>query len=255
MQFSLFEANSSGLNSKDGEKVLFLDTETTDNSEDARLVQLAYKNMATKEVVNEFFKPPVAISIDAMSVSHITNKMVSDKPDFLSSDSRKKLIGLLSDHVLVAHNAPFDIRVLKNEGVVVYSSIDTLRVARHLIESESYKLQYLRYLLDIEVNAVAHDAFSDVLVLERLYYHLEDLMKVKFDIQNRFEMLKKMIELSKTPVLIPSLNFGKYRGKTFNEIVRIDRPYLEWLLSSEYSKSEHEQNEDLLYTISENLKK
>lgn len=253
MQFSLFEANSSGLNSKNSEKVLFLDTETTDNSEDARLVQLAYKNMATKVVVNEYFKPPVDISIAAMSVSHITNKMVSDKPEFASSEQRIKLIDLLSDHVVVAHNAPFDIRVLKNEGVDVYSSIDTLRIARHLIESESYKLQYLRYLLGIEINAVAHDAFSDVLVLEKLFYHLEELMKVKFDLENRVDILKKMIELSKMPVLLTALTFGKYRGKTFKEIAEIDEDYLSWLLSSESAKPEHEQNEDLIFTIIEHL--
>jgi DNA polymerase III epsilon subunit-like protein len=254
MQFSLFEAQSAGVGSGDREKIIFLDTETTDTSEDARLVQLAYKNLSGKEMVNEYFKPPVAISIGAMSVCHITNKMVSDKPDFYGSEHRKRLITLLEDHVLIAHNASFDIRVLKNESVEVYSSIDTLRVARHLIESESYKLQYLRYLLDIDIKAVAHDAFSDVLVLERLYYHLEELMKVKFGLTDRLSILKKMIELSKTPVLLHVLNFGKYRGRIFSEIARIDRPYLEWLLGVELSKQEHEQSEDLIYTVSEYLK-
>lgn len=254
MQFSLFESNSAS-SENGGDKLLFLDTETTDSDSDARLVQLAYKNLANNEVLNEYFKPPVPISIFAMSVCHITNKMVEDKPSFIGSEVQRKLSMLLSDHVLVAHNAPFDIRILKNEQVEVYSSIDTLRVARHLIESESFKLQYLRYLLGIEIKAQAHDAFSDVLVLERLYYHLEELMSVKFSINTRSEIIMKMIELSKTPVLLATLNFGKYRLKTFDEIARIDRPYLEWLMNSEYSKPESEQNEDLLYTISETLKK
>jgi exodeoxyribonuclease X len=251
MQSSLFEP---GVGNIKGEKLIFLDTESTDNTEDSRLTQLAYKNFNTKEIFNEYFRPPVPISISAMSVTHITNKMVSDKPVFENSKQRDRLIEILSDHILVAHNAPFDIMILRNEGVNVSTSIDTLRIARHLIESESYKLQYLRYLLDIDIKATAHDALCDVYVLEQLFYHLEDLMKLKYGINSRPEIIEKMKELSIQPVLMPVFNFGKYRGRTFEEVARIDRRYLEWLYSTEASKSEHEQSEDLLFTIQENLK-
>lgn len=254
MQSSLFESGKPD-NILLGEKIIFLDTESTDNTEDARLVQLAYKNLSTKEIKNEFFKAPVPISIFAMSVTHITNRMIADKPDFESSELRKHVSRILEDHIMVAHNASFDIMILRNEGVEVKYSIDTLRLSRHLLESESYKLQYLRYFLDIDIKATAHDALSDVYVLEQLFYHLEDLMKLKFGLLERSDIIKKMHELSSLPVYLPVLNFGKYRGRTFEEILREDRRYLEWLYSSEQSKSEHEQNEDLLYTISEILKK
>ncbi len=254
MQSSIFEIEKTENTDYLGEKLLFLDTEATDNTEDSRLTQLAYKNLSSKEIFNEYFKPPVPISISAMAVTHITNKMVENKAVFESSSEKIKLSNILKDHILVAHNAPFDIMVLKNEGVDVFSSIDTLRVARHLIESESYKLQYLRYLLDIDIKAQAHDALSDVFVLEKIFYHLEELMKLKFAIYERKEIIQKMKELSSLPVIIPVLMFGKYRGKTFDEIKVLDKKYLEWLYSSELSKSEHEQNEDLLYTLSEILK-
>lgn len=58
---------------------IFLDTETTGTDEDDRLCQLAYKT-EDGTVVNELFHPGKPISIDAMSIHHITNDMVKDKP-------------------------------------------------------------------------------------------------------------------------------------------------------------------------------
>ena len=41
--------------------------------------------------------------------------------------------------------------------------------------------------------------------------------------------LERMVELSNTPVLLLTMPFGKYVGKSFKDINREDRPYLEWL--------------------------
>jgi exodeoxyribonuclease X len=51
------------------------------------------------------------ISIDAMAVHHITNKMVEDKPPFQGSPTHQKLSALISDHhnFILAHNARFDL--------------------------------------------------------------------------------------------------------------------------------------------------
>jgi len=54
---------------------IFLDTETTSTGEKDRLCQLAYKT-EDGDIVNELFKPPLPITIDAMCVHHITNEMV-----------------------------------------------------------------------------------------------------------------------------------------------------------------------------------
>ncbi|MFH0820589.1 MAG: hypothetical protein V1908_02335, partial [Candidatus Peregrinibacteria bacterium] len=43
--------------------------------------------------------------------------------------------------------------------------------------------------------------------------------------------------------------FGKYRGKTFEEIAQNDMGYLNWLFNSETSKPATEQNENLVYTL------
>ena len=113
-------------------ELIFLDTESTgiDPAKD-RLCQVCYRTEAGGTRV-EYFKPPVPISIEAMSVTHITNRMVADKPPFADSPMKAELERLLADGVLVAHNAKFDKTMLELEGLRVPRFICTLRVARHL---------------------------------------------------------------------------------------------------------------------------
>ncbi|MCD4742384.1 MAG: 3'-5' exonuclease, partial [Desulfobacteraceae bacterium] len=112
---------------------VFLDTETTGTEEDDRLCQIAYKIDGGK-IVNEFFNPQKKIDINAMCVHHITNEMVAKKPIFRGSHIEKKLFVLLDDpeNCLVAHNAKFDVDMIKKEGISPKNVICTLRLARHL---------------------------------------------------------------------------------------------------------------------------
>lgn len=236
-------------------QIILLDTETTDLIIQARLVQLAYKNIATGDEVNEYFKPPVPISYGSMAVHHITNEMVADKPTFVGSKYQADLIKILTDNILVAHNALFDIKILNNEGVEIDKYIDTLRVAKHLIDCEQYNLQYLRYFLKLKVQGQAHDALGDVIVLESLFDYLKNIVKEKFSLNSDDEIFEKMLELTQLPVLLNVFMFGKYLGKTFEEISEVDQGYLDWLYRSELSKDEFNQNEDLLYTLKNYLDK
>ena len=56
---------------------IFLDTETTGTGPDDRLCQIAFKP-EDGPAVCELFNPGKPISIDAMAVHHITEKMVQD---------------------------------------------------------------------------------------------------------------------------------------------------------------------------------
>jgi exodeoxyribonuclease X len=235
--------------------ILLLDTETTDKNNDSRLVQLAYKDLTTGKTVNEYCKPPVPISFGSMAVHHITNDMVADKLAFEANGCKKELEDLLKDRVVTAHNAQFDIAILRNEGVAVDTFIDTLRVARHLLESEQYSLQYLRYSLALPVSGDAHDAMGDVIVLEALFTHLMDVVAKQYGIDDEDDIHKKMIELTNTPVLLKAFAFGKYAGRTFEEIAVADKDYLVWLHTSETKKTPLEQNDELVYTLAYHLKK
>lgn len=234
--------------------IVFLDTETTDIADGARLVQLAYKIPSTGVIVNEYFKPPTEISYGAMAIHHITNEMVADKPNFADSEHFSNLEKVLKENIVVAHNAPYDLAILKTEGLVTENYIDTLRVAKHMLVSEQYKLQYLRYSLHLNVEGMAHDALGDILVLEQLFNHLFGVVQDKFKTSSDEEVLEKMIMLTHEPVLMKSFSFGKHRGKTFAEVLEQDSSYLAWLYDSEGKKKLNEQNEELIYTLKYYLK-
>jgi DNA polymerase-3 subunit epsilon/exodeoxyribonuclease X len=239
-------------------KVIFLDTETTDLDDDARLVQLAYKIRETGEELNQMFNPEKKISIESMSIHHITDEMVLAKENFASSKTKEILTDILKTNILVAHNAPFDIKILENEGIEVNHDkyIDTCRVSQHLLESDNHKLQYLRYLLNLNLEGQIinpHDAWSDILVLEVLFDYLAEKIKKDFNLSGDEEILERMILLSKTPIILKVLKFGKYKDQTFAEVAKNDKSYLEWLYNSEISKIKTEQNENLVFTLKNHL--
>jgi DNA polymerase III epsilon subunit-like protein len=160
--------------------IIFFDTETTGNTNNDFLCQIAYKN--GEESFEGLYNPGMKIPPEASAVHHISNKMVLDKDKFQESKDYSKIKDLFENpnNVVVAHNAPFDLMIIKKENIIPGNLICTLRVARELDPEgkiERYNLQYLRYLLEIEVEATAHDALGDVLVLERLFERLKNKIK------------------------------------------------------------------------------
>ena len=223
---------------------IFLDTETTGNGPDDRLCQIAFKP-ENGPAVCELFNPGKPISIDAMAIHHITEKMVADKPPFKESDEYVELKKLVSDinNVIVAHNAQFDMQMLQKEGIFTQRTICTLKLARYLDKNgviPKYNLQYLRYFLGLEIEAKAHDALGDILVLEGLFSRLH----AKFQENDKLmDPVQEMIHISNNPVLIPRMPYGKHRGKLFSEV---PRDYLEWLSGTKL-------DEDMAFTVKTHL--
>jgi len=236
-------------------KIIFFDTETTGNTEKDFLCQIAYKTGDERFV--GLYKPPIKIPPEASAVHHITNKMLVDKISFSENPDSKKIKALFEDEnsVVVAHNAQFDLMIIKKEEINPKNSICTLRLARYLDPEgkiERYNLQYLRYLLELDVEALAHDALGDVLVLEKLFGRLKNKL-MESEKLNEEEAIEKMIEISSHPSLFKFINFGKHNGKEIKEIARIDPGYLEWLLKQ---KEESDQiDEDWIYTLKHYLKR
>jgi len=236
-------------------KIIFFDTETTGNTEKDYLCQIAYKT--GDESFVGFYKPPIKIPPEASAVHHITNKMVENELSFKESDDKEKIKTLFEDEnaVVVAHNVQFDLMIIKKEGIEPKNFICTLRLARHLDPEgkiERYNLQYLRYLLELDVEATAHDALGDVLVLEKLYEHLKNKL-IEQENLDEAQAVEKMIEISSHPSLFKFINFGKHNGKEIKEIAKIDKNYLEWLLKQ---KEESDQiDEDWIYTLKHYLGK
>lgn len=231
-------------------QIIFFDTETTGNEPKKDfLCQIAYK--MGSETFCELYKPSIPIPPEASAITHITNKMVVDKETFQKSEGYKKIKKLFEDpnSVVVAHNAKFDLAIISKEDILPTNFICTLRVARYLDKENvipQYKLQYLRYYLDIEIEAEAHDALGDVLVLEKLFERL--LAKIiKEENINEEKAIERMIEISSKPSLMNVFNFGKHNGKTVEEVAKIDRGYLDWMLSQKELNPDNE--EDWIYTL------
>jgi DNA polymerase III epsilon subunit-like protein len=240
-------------------KLIFFDTETTGNTEKDFLVQIAYKSedKNNSESFASLYKPPIKIPPEASAIHHITNKMVADKPTFKESTDQPIIKKLFEDKdsIVIAHNAPFDLMIVKKEDINPNKFICTLRVARYLDPEgkiERYNLQYLRYLLDLDVEATAHDAMGDVLVLEKLFERLKNKI-IKEKKLDEDEAIEKMIEISSHPSLLLSFNFGKHLGKKIEEVLRVDRGYLEWLLAQK--EASDQIDEDWIYTLKHHLEK
>ena len=180
------------------------------------------------------------ISIDAMTVHHITNEMVRNKPTFHGSATWNQLKEMLNldNNVMVAHNATFDVDMLKKEGIEPKNIVCTYKLARYFDKEgviPRYSLQYLRYYLNLNIKATAHTALGDILVLEALFNRIHAKAVEEFG----NEVAVKMIEVSNNPVLYRRMPFGKHKGLKMEEV---PDDYLKWLSSTELEP-------DMEYTV------
>jgi len=240
------------------EKYILFDTETTGLDETDRIIQVGAMVLNSKyeveEIIDELCNTNVPIKIEAMDVHGITPELIEGKPSFLDSIFYKRLNTLNNQkNYLIAHNMPFDMGMIKKEGFESnFKIIDTLRCARHLFkESPHNGLQYYRYSMGLDkiedqeaqkYNIVikAHDAIGDVLIMKLFLSKLIEKVENMFPTVNPMEKLE---ELTKIPIFIEKLRFGKYKGKKIVDIAVSDREYLHWMLEN------MDLNEDMIYTL------
>ena len=238
-------------------KYVLFDTETTGGNEEDRIIQIGSMIVDAKEpieVYDELCSCEVPIKLEAMEVHNITPDLLENKPKFIDSNFYKRLNKLnSSENFLIAHNMPFDLGMLQKEGFKnKFTLIDTLRCARHLLDNSPYhRLQYLRYSLELYKNELdeanrhnitikAHDAIGDVLVMKLLLSKLVALAKDQFPQTNP---MQKLVELTKQPIFIKTFKFGKYKGRSIEEICDEDIGYINWFMKS------MQLDEDMKYTL------
>ncbi len=238
-------------------RILFFDTETTGNTTEDRIIQLAIKERGVATpALNELFKPPMPIPFESSAVHHISNTMVAHKPAFKDSEHYAEIKALFEspDTIVVAHNSAFDVAMLIAEDIHPTNIICTYKTVRH-IDTEThftnYKLQYLRYALDMELDVGAHDAFADVIVLEKLFEYL--LEKIKATGKTEQEVLNEMMTITKEPAFMREFSFGKHKGMRVEEVAKIDPGYLSWLLTEKMKNPIGE--EDWIFTLQKYLGK
>lgn len=238
-----------------GREYILFDTETTGAGEQDRICQIAYGKMSGAGTTwhSEYCTPPLPISFHAMAVHGITPEIIGNAPAFADTKAASDFAILNNqENVLVAHNAKFDIDMIAKEGIIWQGDvIDTYRCAKHLLpDEESHAMQYLRYSLglytqeqneemqklkqDFPEMMAAHNALFDIAILKLLLKHLYSM------VNNNANML---IELTKKPILIKKLKFGKHKDVPLEEVVKKDPSYVSWLLR------EKQDDEDLTYSL------
>ncbi|HSR74563.1 MAG TPA: 3'-5' exonuclease [Sulfurovum sp.] len=236
--------------------VLF-DTETTGNQEQDRIIQIGAMIVHNKEdieILDELCMAPVPISLEAMEVHNITPEIIEGKGLFDETDFALKVLQLnKKENYLIAHNIQFDLSMLEKEGFENnYTLIDTLRCAKHLLpDSPNHRLQYLRYALGLYqieeaeadklgITIKAHDAIGDVLVMKLL---LSKLVRLVQENHPGVNPMKKLAELTQTPVMIKTFKFGKYKDREIAEVLNEDRGYIQWM------RANLELDEDMQFTL------
>ncbi|MDX4059258.1 exonuclease domain-containing protein [Aliarcobacter skirrowii] len=242
---------------------ILFDTETTGASQEDRVIQFGSMIINQKgdlEVFDELCFSDIPIKLEAMEVHNITTDMIKDKPRACETKFYQRLQELnSSENYLIAHNINFDLEMIKKEGFEnKLQLIDTLRCAKHIYPELPYhRLQYLRYALELykneekeanKLNIVikAHDAIGDVLVMKLFLSKL--VAKIKEDFV-QINPMKKLAELTLTPVFIKTFKFGKYKGENIEDVAKKDPNYLNWM------RNNMELDEDMQYTLDRVLEK
>ena len=239
-------------------KYILFDTETTGALEEDRIIQIGGMVVSSKQdiqVYDNMCKAPLPIKLEAMEVHNITPDLLEGKPDCIQTEFYKKIVELNNEsNYLIAHNINFDLEMLKKEGFEnKYTLIDTLRCAKHLYPELPYhRLQYIRYALELykteqeEANKLdivikAHDAIGDVLVMKLF---LSKLVAKCMEIYPDYNPMEKLADLTRTPVMIKTFKFGKYKGKDITEVAQEDAGYLNWM-----RQNMTDMDEDMRYTL------
>lgn len=154
-----------------------LDFETTGLSHfDNKIIQVAavrYVNFEEKEKFVSFVKPSTPIPLRITEITGITNEDVRNAPSI--ETVLPSLIEFLNKDVIVAHNAPFDMKFLlanihkEKLEYQRFKVVDTLSLARKYIDStKNHKLPTLKSFLRLN-HLNSHEALHDCYVTAELY--------------------------------------------------------------------------------------
>lgn len=169
-----------------------IDTETSGLTASAEIVEVSavrFSGFRPQSVFTALCKPYGGISPQAEAVHGISQKDVADAPRF--AEILTDLTEFTQGVPLVAHNAPFDMKMLAAEGFDTYGKgvYDTLPIARGLLrDSKGNKLEHYRLADCCRACAIlfsgAHRSTADAMATGLLFL---ELVKRRFGRQNLLE--------------------------------------------------------------------
>lgn len=190
------------------EKYVVIDFETTGFSvERNEIIQMGAVKFDEngKEIArfNQMIKPQISRLTSKISdLTGILPEMLENAP--VIDDVLPEFLDFIKGHLLVAHNAPFDISFLYHSiiacgisGVEHFQIYDTLAEAKKLMKMRSYKLENFKDILEMS-DIRSHDALNDCLVTAELYKYLQKIKssKEKSSSDNQMNLFEQLGEES-----------------------------------------------------------
>lgn len=202
---------------------LVIDTETTGLGEQDQVVEFAA--VWPEGHYHLLVNPSVPVIPEARAVHHISDRTLGR---CFGREAWHEALGLLLEQhpgPLVGHNVEFDLRMIRQTwpGLLPEDrpAICTYRCALHLWpDAPSYSNQVLRYWLGVEpavkTGLPPHRALPDAAVTCAL---LQKMLETR--------TLDDLVTLTRAPVLLTKVRFGKHEGQRWSEV---PRDYLQWIV-------------------------
>ena len=196
--------------------------------------------------MNSRINPGIPIPSKASAIHGITDEDVKNAPTF--RDIAKKLSAFLEGCDLAGYNAnKFDIPVLAEEFLRINIDFDFRRrryvdvqVIFHKKEQRTLGAAYVFYCNKELIDA--HSARADT---QATYDILKAQLDRYEDLENDIEKLSDFSSYNDTADLVGRIifdekgkeifNFGKYKGKPVEQILKDDPSYYTWMMNGEFS--------------------
>ena len=205
------EAEKLGLYHTPGIVMVFFDTETTgvdgrkDPLTNEKILDEPTEVSAHKYLVEPdlglrlvdnieiYVKPSIPVPQDVEELTGITNEMLADKPSW--AEVHKKIRDFFGHYIVVAHNAPFDVKMMTRmyercgDTFEPADVIDTCAAARYMFpDAESKKLDKLIEFLQLQsrVDYLSkgeldyHNSSYDIIAMRVLYEAMRNNLETRF---------------------------------------------------------------------------
>lgn len=206
-----------------------IDFETTGLPPDAAVCEVGYSDIRVFDYarppevsapVSMLVNPGRPMPPEGQAIHHIGDFDVCDAPPIVKGFMQ---LTTGSPDVFVAHNAQFE-REFFTGGEVPW--ICTRKVAMRLWPtSPNFQNQTLRYFLGVPADdrlaSPPHRAGPDAYVTALIFAEALKLASIE-----------QMIEWTSNPALLPGpINFGKYKGTPWPDVISRDRQYVDWIVN------------------------
>jgi DNA polymerase-3 subunit epsilon len=229
--------------------LVVFDLETTGiSTSNDKIVELYMIKLApdgSREDMHKYVNPGRPIPPEVTAIHGISDEMVKDKPTF--GELAPKIFEFIKGCDFGGFNSnKFDMPMLVEELMRVgiepdlmgVKFVDAQRVF-HKMEPRNLSAAY-RYYCDKEL-LNAHSAKADteatleiILAQTERYSEFENTPEAIHEFTKQDQLVDLAGRFVRDPEGVVYFNFGKYRGKKFEEVMKKDHGYYDWMMRGEF---------------------